>query len=105
MRERAELDHEHEEDERDGQAEGDEELAERRLLLLIKTAMFDRCAGGEVNLTGDPRLDLGDRRAEVAAFEASRDRDGLPQAFAVDLRLAGIVVDRGNLIDAHVAVR
>ena len=41
---------EHEEHQRDGQAEGDEQLAEASLLLLIQAAVLDRHAGREMHV-------------------------------------------------------
>src|ERR1700681_4054308 len=53
----------------------------------------------------ETRLDVLNRGAEVAAFQTGSHGDRLPQPFPLDLGLAGIVVDGGDLIDPYVAVR
>src|SRR4051794_15318750 len=58
-----------------------------------------------MKLAGETRLNVGDRRSEGAAFEAGSDRDRLSQSLAVNLGLAGVVVDSRDLIDSDVAVR
>src|ERR1051326_5063171 len=90
----------HGEHEDDGHDQHDHQVAERFLLLLIKSAVFN-AAGRETGVGADEFADLRHGAAEIAALQAGGDGNVLAHVFAVQFEFARGLDEVGHLMKLH----